>query len=107
MEQSVWTSLPMARAIEHMLPNSPFAANAAVAKPSKKTPATAHLRYVLTIVSSPQGVGGGPIQLYPLGVRICVTLVTLIDVPRLSNAPVGPSERLCRKPGGGCDLSHE
>src|SRR5262245_22852437 len=35
MEQSVWTSLPMARAIEHMLPNSPFAANAAVAKPSK------------------------------------------------------------------------
>src|SRR5262245_43765523 len=59
MEQSVCTSLPRARAIVHWSPNSPCRAKAGVAKPSRKTPATADLMYVVTIVRL-LGVGGYP-----------------------------------------------
>src|SRR6476619_2965068 len=50
MEQSVCMSWPVARPCVHILPNSPVTAKAAVAKPSRKAPATADLRYALTMV---------------------------------------------------------
>src|SRR5689334_21011587 len=59
MEQSVFMSFSDARPIEHMLLNSPVTARAAVAVPSKKAPATADLRYALTMVSSLGGSGVG------------------------------------------------
>src|SRR6185312_17354941 len=58
MEQSVCISLPVASPIVHMLLNSPVTARAAVVILSKKAPATADLRYALTMVSSLGGFGG-------------------------------------------------
>src|SRR5262245_7076807 len=62
MEQSVCMSLPVARPIVHMLLNSPVTAKAAMVIPSKNAPATADLRYALTIVSSFGGLGGTEAQ---------------------------------------------
>src|ERR1044071_7624777 len=49
-EQSVFTSLPLARPQLHILSNSPVAAMAAVARPSANAPASADVTIVLIMV---------------------------------------------------------
>src|SRR6478736_9595433 len=70
MEQSVCVSLPAARLIAHMLPNSPFAAQAAVARLSKNAPASAGITYALNMVTSLVGQLGvcGPVFLHQVTV---------------------------------------